>query len=132
MGKTYDPTVVAVILGASAMTSWNEVEVAMNEEGWFFNSGTTGEDTRSKNANKLGTIMLRMPQSSDDNDVLSAAYAIGSTINITIKDNNSRDLYIMPAGTIKKMPDVTYGKESGEVEWPIEGKWGLYFKGGNI
>lgn len=132
MTKSYDPTQVAIIVGPTSLKSWNQVTPAREEEKWTFSSGTTGEDTRSKNANDLGSITLTMPQSSDDNDKLSTAYLAGSTYKITIKDNNGRSLYIMPTGTVSKPPDPEYGKESGENEWIIRGKWGLYFVGGNL
>jgi len=130
MTKTYDPTQVSIQVGVASLKSWNGATPSMEEEGWFFSAGTTGEDTRSKNANKLGTLTITMPQSSDDNDKLTGIYNAGSTIKVTMKDNNGRSLFLMPTGTIAKLPDVECAKESGEVEWLIKGKWGVYFVGG--
>lgn len=119
--KSYIPENVSVIIGAGIIQSWNEVTIEMAEDRWTFKAGTTGEVTRTKNANKLGTITLKIPQTSTDNAVLSALYLAGAQIPCLIKDNEGTSIHTMPAGTLVKMPNAIYGKESGEIEWQIKG-----------
>ncbi len=132
MTKSYDPTKLAILVGPAALKSWNSASPSKDEEKWTHTSGTTGEDTRSKNANDLGMLSIKMPMSSDDNDKMSVAYEAGSTLKITLKDNNGRSLFIMPTGTVSHVPQPEYTVESGENEWIIRGKWSLFFVGGNI
>ena len=65
--KDYALGEVSVIVGASIIESFNKVSVELGEESNTFTTGSTGESTRTKNANRMGTILLTMPQTSSDN-----------------------------------------------------------------
>jgi len=135
MSKTYDPTQVSIILGVTKLSNWNEVTVAFDEDGWTFTSGTQGEATRTKNANKLGTITITVPQTSSDNDILSTWYLSGLNTPCDVRDNNGTSAGTMALGTVVKLSDQGFGKEAGTREWMVKGKLAegpaVGFVGGN-
>lgn len=120
--KTYDPSLVSLIAGGSIIKSWNSVSVIVDEDKFTFTKGTTGEVTRTRNPVMLGTITITLPQTSEDNGVLSAFEVAANTIPCIVTDRNGTSLHIMPQGTIVKPPDAEYGKEAGEREWIIKGQ----------
>lgn len=122
MSKTYDPTQVSITLGITKLSNWNEVTVAFDEDGWTLTSGTQGEATRTKNANRLGTITITVPQTSADNDILSGWYFSGLNMLCDVRDNNGTSAGTMALGTVVKLADQGYAKESGTREWMIKGK----------
>ena len=121
--KTYDPSQLSITIGGSLISdkSWNTVAIARDEDSWTFSTGTNGEQTRTKNLNKLGTITLTLPQTSDANDILSAAELVGSPITCALIDKSGRTVVTMPQGTVMKPADTEFAKESGEREWMIKG-----------
>ena len=127
--KTYDPGQVSVIVG-SIIKSWNKVVVARDEDGWSFSAGTSGEATRTKNLNRLGTITITMPQTSADNSVLSALSLSGALISCFVKDGSGASLHTIVEGTVVKPADSEYAKEPGEREWVVKGNLASYV-GGN-
>jgi len=129
--KTYDPTQVSVIVGGSIIKSWNTITAAREEESWMMTVGTQGEATRTKNANKMGSITLVLPQASVDNAILSAYEISGAQISISIIDKSGVSLHSMPEGTVAKTPDAEYGKEAVEREWIIRGNLPIHVPGGN-
>jgi hypothetical protein len=131
--KTYDPSQVSVILGGSIIGSWNTVAIAMDEDKFLFASDTSsGEATRTKNANTLGTYTLTLPQASEDNATLSALLLSDALVVCSIKDNGGDTIAVMPLGTVMKSADSEFGRgEGGEREWVIKGNIDVYFVGGN-
>jgi len=129
--RTYDPTQVSLIVGGSIIKSWNRIAVAKEEDDWTFAAGTTGEVTRTRNANRLGTITVVLPQTSQDNGILSAFAVSGGLLSCIVKDASGRSLHVMPEGTVVKPADSEYAKESGEREWAIKGSIVEMTVGGN-
>ena len=129
--KTYDPSQVAIIIGGRIIGSWNTVTVTRDEDGWTFAAGTSGEVTRTKNLNKLGMLELVLPQTSEDNAVLSAFEIAGNTLNSSVLDKSGTSVALMPEGTVIKAADSEFGKESGERTWQIKGDLVSFLVGGN-
>jgi hypothetical protein len=129
--KTYDPSQVSVIVGGTILKSWNKIAVAKDEDDWSFSAGTSGEVTRTKNLNKLGTITITLPQTSRDNGVMSAFRVSGALLSCIVKDGSGRSLHVMPEGTVVKPANSEYAKESGEREWTIKGSVVEMTVGGN-
>jgi hypothetical protein len=129
--KTYDPSQVSLIVGGTIIKSWNKVSVVKDEDSWTFSAGTSGEVTRTKNLNRLGTITVTLPQTSADNGMLSAFAVSGALLSCIVKDGSGRSLHVMPEGTVVKPADSEYGKESGEREWSIKGSVVEMTVGGN-
>jgi len=129
--KTYDPSQVAIVIGTAIVESWNEVDIEFEEDFFNFSTGTTGESTRSKNANRLCTFTLRVPQTSEDNAKLTIIETAGSTVEAVITDTSGTSKHVMPQATIVRSPNVSYANESGEIEWVIKGDVALPVVGGN-
>jgi hypothetical protein len=119
--KTYDPGQVSLIVGGTIIKSWDKIAVAMDEDDWSFAAGTTGEVTRVKNLNRLGSIAVTLPQTSADNAVLSAFRIAGALLPCIVKDASGNSLHVMPEGTVVKPADSEYGKEAAQREWTIKG-----------
>jgi len=120
--KTYDPSLVSVIIGGSIIKSWEAVKAGRDNDKYKFTERTSREVTRTKNASLLGTITLTLPQASQDNATLSAFEVAGALIPCMIMDKGGTSLHTMPEGTVVKMPDAEYGKDSGSREWTIKGE----------
>jgi hypothetical protein len=129
--KTYDPGQVSLIVGGSIVKSWNKIAVAKDEDDWTFSAGTSGEVTRTRNLNRLGAITITLPQTSQDNGILSAFSLAGGLLSCIVKDVSGTSLHVMPEGTVVKPADSEYGKESGEREWSIKGSIVEMTVGGN-
>lgn len=120
--KTYDPSQVSVIIGGSIIKSWDIVKVGRDNDRWSFTEGTTGEVTRTKNASLLGSIIITLPQASDDNAIMSAFEVAGTLIPCAVIDKSGSSLHTMPEGTVIKIPDADYDKEAKQREWTVKGE----------
>jgi hypothetical protein len=120
--KTYDPGQVCLTLGASIIQQWDAINVSRAEDSWTFITGTNGEVTRTKNLNKLGSIKVTLPQTSTDNDKISASQVAGSLISCALIDKSGTTIVTMPAGTVVKPADIDEEKESKQREWTITGE----------
>lgn len=129
--KTYKPGQVSVIIGGTIVKTWNKVSVKREEDEWLFATGTSGETTRVENLNKLGTIEVSLPQSSDENAAMSAHQLTGNLMSCAIMDKSGISLHVMPEGTVIKAPDAEYGKEAGERVWTVKGDLPVHAVGGN-
>ncbi|BBO74399.1 hypothetical protein DSCW_18160 [Desulfosarcina widdelii] len=129
--KTYNPDQVSLIVGGSIIKSWNKVVVGRDEDSWSFSAGTSGEATRTKNLNTLGAIKITLPQTSQDNGVLSAYEKSDALLSCVVKDSSGYSLYAMPEGTVIRQAGSEFGKESGEREWTLKGALAEFTVGGN-
>jgi len=120
--KTYDPSLVSVIIGGSIIKSWDIVKVGRDNDRWKMTEGTSGEVTRTKNTSLLGTVTLTLPQASSDNATLSSFEVAGSLIPCMIMDKGGTSLHTMPEGTVIKIADAEYGKDATTREWIIKGE----------
>ncbi len=130
--KTYDPSQGSLVVGGTLMSdkAWNSITIERVEDGWSFNTSTSGKSTRTKNLNKRTQLTIAVPQSSDVNDLMSAKYATDSLQSCTFIDRSGTTVATMPYGTIVRIPSAEFAKESGEREWMIEGD-AIIFLGGN-
>lgn len=119
--KTYDPKEVNIIIGGRILQSWNSVTVAREEDENFMTAGTSGEVTRTKNANNLGTITAVLPQTSSDNAILSGLAAAGGVFSVMIQDKSGSSVHVMAEAVIGKRAESEYSKEASEREWTVFG-----------
>ena len=129
--KTYDPKEVNAIIGGQILGSWNSITVAREEDENFMSVGTSGEATRTKNANNLGTITVVLPQTSADNAILTGLAVGGGVFSAMIQDKSGASVHVMAEAVIGKRPESEYGKESGEREWTIMGSLSTDLPNGN-
>lgn len=129
--RTYNPQEVSILGGVSLLTQWNNVRITRAEEGAMFSAGTNGEITRTINANKLGSFIITLPQSSIDNDILSALEIAKAALTWSVIDKSGNTVAIIELGTVVKIPDSDLGKEAGTREWTVTGELSTVFIGGN-
>lgn len=129
--RTYNPEEVSILLGTSLLTGWNSIRPTRAEDGALFTAGTSGEVTRTINANKLGSFVIITPQSSLANEVLSALEISKLAIPCTVIDKSGTSKFVIELGTVIKMPDSEMGKEAGTREWTITGELTYGFVGSN-
>lgn len=137
--KTYAPDKVSVVFGGAILTGYAEdsfVKVEVSTEAFTKHVGADGEVSRTRNTDKSGMITVKLKQTSDSNDVLSAFYNTDITtlqgyLPVIVKDNVGRTLAAGSSAWIQKLPEAEFGKEIGDREWVIEVADMQYFVGGN-
>ncbi len=129
--RTYNPEEVALLVGASLLTGWNNVRIGRAEDGAMFSVGTQGEVTRTINLNKLGSFVVTMQQSSLDNEFLSYLEISKAAIPCSVIDKSGTTVAIIDFGTVIKIPDSDVGKEAGTREWTITGEMTYALIGSN-
>lgn len=129
---TYKPNEVSVIYGTVIVPDFESISIEMDEDGWGFNAGSSGEDSRTKNSNRRATVTISLDQTKPINAQLSALFEADSLLQLTVKDNSGQSLHFMPKGTILRIPGVNYAKsESGTRDWQIKGQMAINHIGGN-
>lgn len=137
--KTYNAHEVSVIVGIRPITGLSEgdaVSVERESDSWSDSVGISGEVTRSGSADKRGTITLRLQQTSEDNDYLSALVTAdeltkSGVVPVLIRDVNGNSLYMAEEAWIKKPANASFAKDAGEREWVIRCARLEMFSGGN-
>lgn len=135
---TYSPEDVSFAVGGAIISGFSEgtfITAERDEDAFTKVVGADGDVTRSKNANKSGTVACTLKASSASNDVLSAIAAADEingegVVPIIIKDNSGRSV-CSGKGWIKKTPAQEYGKEVGDREWALDVAVFTNFVGGN-
>lgn len=129
--KTYDPGKVVVTAFGRTIQGFADgtfVKVSRATENFTKQVGINGEVTRSYSRDKSGEITLTLMQTSDSNDILSAAAAAdeaspgtGAGIGtFQLKDLNGRTLLHADEVWVRKPADVENAKESGQREWVLD------------
>lgn len=130
--NTYDSSQVSVIVGTTIVGDFESISTEQQEDGWTFDSGSSGDVSASKNSNRLMTATITTKQTKAVNLQLSALYEGDSIFPLTIKDNNGTSLHFIPQARIVKIPSAEYGKsELSDREWTIVGKATANVVGGN-
>ncbi len=141
MAKFYDADQITVAIAGIPITGYADGEfltIAQETDAFTDVVGTDGEVTRSKTKDYRATIGLKLMQSSDSNDLLSALYntdrlaSNGAGVGaFLVRDRNGRALYTGDACWIQKAPDVSFDREATDREWTIRVANLLRFDGGN-
>lgn len=127
--KTYDFKSVAVIIGGRIMSGFAEgddaIQIGFDNNHWSTQVGADGEVTRSKGNNNTGTLKIKLQQTSESNDVLSAFYQSDRLANsgkfpLMVKDNSGTSLYVAEDAWIEKVADSSFGANAGDREWTIK------------
>jgi hypothetical protein len=137
--STYDPAQVFVTYGGFTLQGFADgsmITVERNENAFNLYIGSDGEGARSKSNNKSAVITIRLMQTSDSNDVITAFAKSDEVTNsgslpFMVKDGNGRTLLIAENCWVQKLPSVEFGKEAMEREWKLESDSVEMFVGGN-
>lgn len=128
--KQYNPKEVILTVGPNIISGFADgsfIDVVRNEDAWSLQIGTDGEGTRSKSNNRSGTFTIKLMQSSDSNQVLSALALLdeqsgAGMVPVMVKDGSpgGTTLAIAENCWVKKLPDVGYDRAAVSREWAME------------
>lgn len=126
--QTYDPQKVIISVGDVTVTGFAKgtfVKVSREEDGFSKVVGADGQVSRTRNANRSGSIEITLKASAASNDLLSAYAAAdelaGTGVKpVQIKDGSGTTVCSAANAWIKKIPDVERGKEETEVTWALD------------
>ncbi len=132
--KEYGAKKVSVVLNGTPITGFADgsmVTVARTVESATLHMGADGRGTKVVNADKSGTVTLRLAQSSLSNAVLSTLEATNATFPVIIKDTNGNSLHSGAKAFISAPPSSEYAQELSPREWTIMVEALIHFEGGN-
>lgn len=137
---SYDPAQVAVSVGGVIVTGFSDgdsITARRAEDVYLTRVGTDGGVGRSRNSNKMGEFEIRLLQTSEANDRLSALVAANDLTNdglvtfpISVFDGSGRSLATASQCWIKTIPEAVFGKEVGERVWVFSAADLSIFHGG--
>ena len=129
--KNYDSAQVVLIVNGIAIQSGRDegdfVKVTMKSDAFTSKVGSDGEVARSKSNDERADVEVTTMQTSLSNDALSAMYL--ADVNVPggfsvgpflLKDINGTTLVAAAKCWIRKVADVSFGKETGTRVWNFE------------
>lgn len=132
--KEYASDKVSVILGGVPITGFmdgSKITVARTVESAALHVGADGEGTKVVNADKSGTVVIRLGQSSLSNSILSTFEATNANFPVIVKDTNGLSLHSGAKAFVSKTPDSEYAQEFSAREWTITVAKLIHFEGGS-
>ena len=139
--KVYDPADVDLLIADIPIAGFADGEMITLEftsQAFTSMAGSDGEVARSKSNDRRAVCTVKLLQTSDSNDLLSALYASdqlasnGAGIGaFLLRDGQGRSLYTAAECWIQKHPNVSFDREPTPREWVIEIADCQAFTGGN-
>jgi hypothetical protein len=128
--KTYDPQEVTISLSGIIFKGFVEDEFVTVEhasESFEDVVGVDGEDvSRSKSGDRRATVTVKLMQTSDTNDLLSALLALdentpgGAGVGaFYMRDGLGRTVLEGPQAWLMGPPAIAFGKVAGPREWKV-------------
>lgn len=140
--KNYDPTQIIMTVGGARIRGFASDEfVKWESESDAFSDdvGADSEVTRSKSGDERATCTVILMQSSDSNDLLSAAHNLdkaspngAGVFAVRLEDLQGRSLHAGAECWVMKAPDVSYAKTPKPREWKIRVANEERFDGGEL
>jgi hypothetical protein len=136
---TYASDEVQIIVGGVPMSGLADgtfVSISRDEQAFTKVTGADGSTSRSKSANRAGSITITLKQTSPANDVLSGFMIADEQSNngvvpVMVKDTGGRTLHYASAAWVQQMPDQDFAKEISNREWVMDCARINSFVGGN-
>jgi hypothetical protein len=136
---TYASDEVQIIVGGVPMSGLADgtfVSISRDEQAFTKVTGADGSTSRSKSANRAGSITITLKQTSPANDVLSGFMIADEQSNngvvpVMVKDTGGRTLHYASAAWVQQMPDQDFSKEISNREWVMDCARINSFVGGN-
>ena len=137
---TYSADKVIITVGSTILSGFADgdfVTASYAEDRATPKAGADGGVGVSRNASKLGTIVVTLSATSAANDALSALFNLDAitgnpvTVPIAVVDLSGRTLIGAANCWLQSTPAVTFGKEIGDREWTFGAADLVMFVGGN-
>ena len=129
MSRTYDPNQYDVIFGGHRLSGFAEgtfVQITPETPGFSDKAGVDGEVSRARKHDRRATCTVSLMQTSESNEVLSAAYEAdrrspnGSGVtSFRIVDKAGTTVFEASQAWIQAEPDVTLSDEPEGRDWEI-------------
>jgi hypothetical protein len=127
------------LLGSGSGAAEEGLTLSMLEDKNTMTIGADGSVMHSLHAGKGATLTVRLLKTSPTNNQLSLAYNIQTASSaahglniISIRNNVSGDSITLTQVAFKKLPELTYAKEGGIMEWTFDCGKVEYSLGGGI
>jgi len=137
---TYSADKVIITVGTSILSGFADgdfVTASYAEDRATPKSGADGGVGVSRNASKLGTIVVTLSATSAANDALSAMFNLDAitgnsvSVPISVVDLSGRTLIGAANCWLQVSPEATFGKEIGDREWTFGCADLVMYMGGN-
>lgn len=137
---TYSADKVIITVGTTILSGFADgdfVTASYAEDRAMPKSGADGGVGVSRNASRLGTIVVTLSATSAANDSLSKQFNMdaitGNTVVVPIgvADLSGRTLIAAGNCWLQVSPEATFGKEIGDREWTFGAADLVMFMGGN-
>ncbi|TAK30997.1 MAG: DUF3277 family protein [Myxococcaceae bacterium] len=130
MANTFDSNEVSINFAgrdlATSRADGDFVTLTFTTELYSMKAGSDGEVTRSKNNDRSGKCTLKFLNTSEAHRVLTALYneaeasSNGDDIApLQVRSRSTGLAYHAEQAWISKHPDISFGKEAGELDWEI-------------
>ena len=126
--KTYDAKKVIINYGGAPIRGFNDgdfISIKATSDRWTKKVGADGEVARSRSNDETSEVTLSLSQTSPANSVLTAFMEADRLSNrgvlpLTMVDVISGMTFFWPQAWIKKVPDITRGKELKNTDWVFD------------
>lgn len=136
----YNPADVDCLYALIPLSGFAEDAVITIEEqndGYGVVVGVDGDGTFYKDNKEIAEITIHLMQSSQSNDVLSAAYQAdrlasggAGVVPFLLRDKNGTSLFATDTARITKRPPMEYKEKPGPREWKLKAIGYKLFVGG--
>jgi hypothetical protein len=128
--KVYDANEVTLVVGGilvdRGFADGSFVTLSMVSDAFSDVIGTDGEVTRSKTNDNRAEVKVKLMQSSEINDALSALHELdklagnGAGVGpFYLADRQGTSVYSAESCWISKAPDVDFDRQAGAREWTV-------------
>ena len=121
---TYVPSNVILVISGWQVRGWNEISVARNTPGFKQIRGIRGKNTRTRVQDTSATLTIRVPQTENMNEVMSAIHDADleegtARLEIMLAEVTGNSFFSTATGYITAYPELAYSGDMSERVWTI-------------
>lgn len=121
---TYVPSNVILVISGWQVHGWNEISVARNTPGFRQIRGIRGKNTRTRVQDTSATLTIRVPQTENMNEVMSAIHDADleegtARLEIMLAEVTGNSFFSTATGYITAYPELAYTGDMSERVWTI-------------
>jgi len=124
---TYAPREISITVAGTIITGYAEgtfVTVERTSDAFSMKAGADGLISRTHSADRSGTIVLTLKQTSPSNDLLSALQkadelTLNAKFPVSVRDSNGTSLHVAGDAWVMKVAQAEYSNEETDREWTI-------------
>jgi len=136
---TYSPEDVRIVMGGVLITGYADgtfITVSRDEQAYNKVTGADGKVSRARSANRSGTAVITLKQTSPANDILTGFMLADEAgdqgvVPFLVIDGSGRTINGSSAAWVQQAPDQAFSKDIENREWTIDLSAVDMFIGGN-